>query len=128
MSGLNDWLWGSIAGLLCGVISGFGIGGGTLLMVWLTVFAGWEQRAAQGLNLLYFLPTAAAALLLHVKHSLVNWRCALWAASAGVVTAALSAWLAMGIDTALLQRGFGVFLLFVGVTELCKRTKNMQSQ
>ena len=119
----NGWLWGSAAGLLCGVISGFGIGGGTLLMVWLTAFAGWEQRAAQGLNLLYFLPTAAAALLLHAKHALVDWRCTLWAGGAGVLTAGLSAWLAMGLDTALLRRGFGVFLLFVGATELCKRSK-----
>lgn len=117
----NGWLWGTVAGLLCGIISGFGIGGGTLLMVWLTAFAGWEQRAAQGLNLLYFLPTAAAALLLHIKNALVDWHTALWAAGAGVITAALSAWLAQRIDTALLRRGFGVFLLFVGLTELLRR-------
>ena len=117
----NGWLWGTAAGLLCGVISGFGIGGGTLLMVWLTAFAGWEQRAAQGLNLLYFLPTAAAALLLHAKHALVDWHVTLWAAGAGLITAGLSAWAAQLIDTALLRRGFGVFLLFVGLTELLHR-------
>lgn len=119
----NGWLIGSLAGLICGVISGFGIGGGTLLMVWLTAVAGWEQRAAQGLNLLYFLPTAAAALLLHAKNALVDWRCTLWAAGAGVITAGLASWVAQAIDTALLRKGFGLFLIFVGLSELFHKTK-----
>ena len=57
--------WSSaLAGLVCGVLSGLGIGGGTLLMVWMTALAGLEQRTALGFNLLYFLPTAVCALLL----------------------------------------------------------------
>ena len=108
----------ALAGLLCGVLSGMGIGGGTLLMVWLTVFAGWEQRAAQSLNLLYFLPTSAAALLLHAQNALVDWRCTRWAAPAGMAAAGLCAWLAAGWDARLLRKGFGAFLLFVGVSEL----------
>ena len=49
----------AFAGLVCGVLSGLGIGGGTLLMVYMTAMAGLEQTVAQGINLLYFLPTAA---------------------------------------------------------------------
>lgn len=119
----NGWLWGTAAGLLCGVISGFGIGGGTLLMVWLTAFAGWEQRAAQGLNLLYFLPTAAAALLLHAKNRMVEWKAVLPAAAAGCATAALAAWLAAGLETELLRRLFGGFLILVGLSEIFLKTK-----
>lgn len=122
MSHINFWLWSSLAGLLCGILSGLGVGGGTLLMIWLTVFAGWEQQAAQGLNLLYFLPTASAALLLHSKHALINWRCTLWAAGAGVLIAGASSWLATQLDTALLRKCFGLFLLFVGITELRKHS------
>ena len=79
------WLLAFLAGLLSGVISGFGIGGGTLLLLYLTFFAGFSQRAAQGLNLLYFLPTALAAVLLHSKNRLVDWRRALPAAIFGML-------------------------------------------
>jgi uncharacterized membrane protein YfcA len=51
-----------LAGLATGILSAFGIGGGTLLLLWMTLFAGVEQHTAQGINLLYFLPTAAIAL------------------------------------------------------------------
>ena len=59
------------AGLVCGVLSGFGIGGGSLLMVWMTAVLSMEQKAAQGINLLYFLPTAAAALIFHSTRTTV---------------------------------------------------------
>ena len=62
------------AGAVCGVLSGFGIGGGSLLMVWMTALLGMEQKAAQGINLLYFLPTAAAAILFHAKNRLIVWK------------------------------------------------------
>ena len=51
-----------LAGAAAGVLSGFGVGGGTLLLLYLTAFAGVEQHLAQGINLVYFLPAAAAAL------------------------------------------------------------------
>ena len=112
------WLLPALAGLVCGVISGLGIGGGSILMVWLTAVAGLEQRQAQGVNLLYFLPTAAASLIFHAKNRLVSWKTAAWAAASGCLTAALSAWLAAQIDTALLRKLFGGFLLLVGAWEL----------
>lgn len=113
----------ALAGLVCGVISGMGIGGGSILMVWLTAAAGMTQRQAQGINLLYFLPTAAASLCFHTKHRLVDWRLALRAAVCGCATAALSAWVAASIDTALLRRLFGGFLLLVGVRTLLHARK-----
>lgn len=106
------------AGLVCGVLSGWGIGGGSLLMVWMSAVLSMEQMAAQSVNLLYFLPTAAAALILHAKNRVIAWRAVLPAALAGALTAALGAWLAAGIDTALLRRLFGGFLILVGLSEI----------
>ncbi len=110
-----------LAGAACGVLSGFGIGGGSLLMVWMTAVLHMEQRTAQAINLLFFLPTAAASLIFHVKGRQVEWRASIPAILAGVVTAALSAWAATRIDAGLLRRLFGVFLLFVGLSELFRR-------
>lgn len=110
-----------IAAAVCGFLSGLGIGGGSLLMVWLTAVAGVSQTAARGINLLYFLPTAGAALIFHGKNRFVDWRSARWAILGGVVLAAIGAWAGSQTDTGLLRKLFGVFLLFVGISEL--RTK-----
>ena len=106
------------AGLVCGVLSGLGIGGGTLLMVWMTAVMDMEQRMAQGINLLYFLPTAACALIFHIKNRLIRWRVVLPAAITGCLSAAGAALLATSVDASLLRRLFGGFLILVGITEL----------
>ena len=110
-----------LAGLVCGVLSGVGVGGGTLLILYLTLARGMAQSAAQGINLLYFLPTAGAALILHAKNRFVAWDAALPAALCGCVTAALSAWLAAGLELSMLRKLFGAFLVVVGVLELRKK-------
>ena len=115
------WLTAALAGLVCGVLSGLGVGGGTLLMVWMTAVAALDQKIAQGINLLYFLPTAACALFFHIKNRLICWKVVIPAAAVGCLAAAGTAWLATSIDTALLRRLFGVFLLIVGVTEVFKK-------
>ena len=106
------------AGLVCGVLSGLGIGGGTLLMVWMTAVMDMEQRMAQGINLLYFLPTAACALIFHIKNRLIRWRVVLPAAITGCLSAAGAALLATSVDALLLRKLFGGFLILVGITEL----------
>ncbi len=111
-------LLAGVAGLVCGVLSGLGIGGGTLLMVWMTAVMDMEQRMAQGINLLYFLPTAACALIFHIKNRLICWRVVLPAAITGCLSAAGAALLATSVDASLLRKLFGGFLIFVGITEL----------
>ena len=124
---MSAGVWAVLAGAVCGVISGLGIGGGTLLMVWLTLVAGLDQRAAQGINLVYFLPTAAAAILLHGKHRYLDGKLIFPAALLGCLTAAAGAFVAGRMDLGLLRRLFGGFLLIVGVTELFKKTDPPQN-
>lgn len=113
-----SWLIALGAGLFCGIFSGLGIGGGTLLMVWMTAVAGIAQKTAQGINLLYFLPTAACSLIFHIKNRLIRWRIVLPAAIAGSLTAVGAAFLANTMETELLRKLFGGFLIFVGLREL----------
>ena len=111
-----------IAGLAAGVLTGAGIGGGTLLLVYLTNFGGMEQRQAQGINLLYFLLTAPPALYGHRKNGLVDRELARRAGLAGVLAAAVTALVTGGWDTALLKKLFGVFTMLVGLREVfCKK-------
>ena len=118
----NPWIAG-LAGLLCGVISGFGIGGGSLLMVWMTAAAAMDQKIAQGINLLYFLPTSIGALVFHIKNKMVCWKAVIPAAVCGCITAALSAWLAASMDVDILRKLFGGFLILVGLSEGFKKKK-----
>ena len=67
-----NWLIAALAGAVTGVLSGFGVGGGSLLLIYMTSFAGVAQNQAQGINLLYFLPAAAAALPAHFKNGYVE--------------------------------------------------------
>ena len=110
-------------GFATGIVSGFGIGGGTSLMVYLTLVAGMEQISAQSINLLYFLPTAAAALLLHSKHHQVEWRIAVPAALLGCLTATGFSLLALHMELGLLKRLFGGFLILTGLSELLQKGK-----
>ena len=114
--------WGAAtAGAVCGILSAFGIGGGSLLMIWMTAVLDMEQQTAQAINLLYFLPAASVSLIFHIHNRQICWRAAVPAILAGVVTAALSAWAASCLDAALLRKAFGVFLLVIGVLELRKK-------
>lgn len=110
------------AGAATGILSGFGVGGGTLLLIYLTAFAGVEQAAAQGINLLYFLPTAATALPLHIKNGFVAKKAALPAILSGLLATGIGAWAATGIDGFWLRKCFGVFLLCIGIRELFRKS------
>ena len=118
---MTDWLIAALAGAVTGVLSGFGVGGGSLLLIYMTNFAGLAQNLAQGINLVYFLPTAAAALPAHFKNGCVEKKVLLPAICAGLVCSALTAWAATALDVELLRRCFGVFLLIIGVRELFRK-------
>ena len=98
-----------IIGVATGIISGFGIGGGSLLVLYLT---------AGGINLLYFIGCAPAALVGHIKNKLVEWRAALWCAAAGIAVAIPTSLLADNLNSDWLRRLFGLVLLYIGVKEL----------
>ncbi len=116
-----SWVIPVLAGLATGVLSGFGIGGGTLLLIYMTSFAHLDQNLAQGINLLYFLPTAATALFYHRKNGYLKKEAAWPAILCGLAGTALAAWLATALDVAVLRKCFGVFLLFVGFHELFRK-------
>lgn len=124
---MSGWVIPLLAGAATGVLSGFGVGGGSLLLIYMTSFAGLDQRLAQGVNLLYFLPTAAAALPAHLKNGYVEKRALLPAILAGLAAAALASWAATALDVALLRKCFGVFLLYTGARELLRKPEDPHS-
>ena len=116
-----NFIINALAGALCGVLSGFGLGGGSLLLIYMTNIAGLTQAAAQGVNLIYFLPTSAAALTSHVKNGLIEKKAVLYATAPGMIASLAAAWAATAVDPGLLRRLFGIFLLVIGVRMLLKK-------
>ena len=120
---MMGWIAAALAGAVTGVLSGFGVGGGSLLLIYMTSFAGLDQTLAQGINLVYFLPTAAASLPAHFKNGYVEKGVLLPAICAGLVCSALTAWAATALDVGILRKCFGVFLIAVGLRELLRKEK-----
>lgn len=105
-------------GVATGIVSGFGIGGGSLLVLYLATVTGASQYTAGGINLLYFIGCAPAALIGHIKNKLVDWRTALWCAASGVAVAIPTSLLADNFNNDWLRRLFGILLLYIGIREL----------
>lgn len=106
------------AGFFSGLLGGMGMGGGTVLIPALTLFAGVEQHVAQATNLIAFLPAAALGLSVHKKQGLVSLK-----GLAPACLSALAASVAGGFAAAALTGGFlrklyGIFLIALGLRGL----------
>ena len=112
-----------LSGLLSGIISGMGIGGGTVLIPALTMFLGINQHIAQGVNLLYFIPTAIIALIIHKKNKVLEIKTAIPVIMFGILGASLGAFVALKINSDLLRKLFGIFLSLMGGYEIYKGFK-----
>lgn len=107
-----------LVGALLGFLSGLGVGGGSLLVLWLTQVLAFPQEQAQGINLLFFLPAALISSAFHGKKQEISWHLVLPAVLTGIIAAGLCAFWACHMDTALLRKLFGGLLIAVGLKEL----------
>jgi len=120
---VKAWLLPFLLGAGTGILSSWGVGGGTLLLLCMTLFLGVDQAEAQGINLLYFLPTAAVSLLYHRKNGYLNTTVLKAAAPTGTVCALAAALISSSVDIAVFRKPFGLFLLYAGVSMLLPKKK-----
>jgi uncharacterized membrane protein YfcA len=119
-----------ISGIAAGVIGGMGMGGGTLLIPLLNIFFGIKQHTAQAVNLVVFIPMSIAALIIHIKKKLVDYKKALLIILPSSATAVGGAFAAKSVDSANLQKFFGVFLILIAIFQVVvyiieKKQKNL---
>ena len=112
-----------IVGTLLGFLTGLGVGGGSLLILWLTLVLEMPQTAARGINLLFFLPSAAISCYLRWKQGSVTLKKILPAIFAGCAAAAVFSLISTRMDLEILKKLFAVLLLATGIRELCYRPK-----
>lgn len=107
-----------LMGLIAGIVSGTGMGGGTVLILLLTAFNGVEQHIAQATNLIFFIPTSIAAILTNWKHKLIDKKLALTISIFGTIGAALGAIASTQMNVAELRKYFGIFLAIIAIWEI----------
>lgn len=112
-----NFLFLLITGFASGILSGMGMGGGTVLIPILTLLAGIGQHEAQGINMLAFLPGALLALWVHRKSDRLETKAALPLILFGSLGAIFGAFLATAIDADWLRKAFGAFLIALAVIQ-----------
>lgn len=113
-----------IAGLLTGFLAGLGVGGGSILILWLTIVAEIDQSIARSINLMFFITAAGAVSVLRWKKGTLPFQQLLPAMIAGCVAAVIFSYLRAWISTALVKKLFGCLLLVTGIKELFYRPRN----
>ena len=107
-----------LAYFLISALAGMGVGGGGLLVIYLTMIGKTEQLEAQGINLIFFLCASAAALCINVKRRRLDFRKILLLSAIGSVFALLGAFCAAHVHSAMLRKMFGGLLILSGITSL----------
>lgn len=111
-----------IIGTILGFLSGLGIGGGSLLILWLTLALGLDHQTARSINLLFFIPSALAATFLRFRSGTLKITPLIPAMISGCVSAALFAYVSASMNIEVLRKLFGVILLVTGIREIfCKK-------
>ncbi len=116
-----------LAGFLSGMIGSMGLGGGGVLLIYLTVFAHVEQLNAQGINLLFFLPVGLSAVIIYSFKRLIEWKTVLKIWLGGVLGAGGGFLLAHAIETNLLSKMFAAFLIVFGGWQLITNNKSAKN-
>lgn len=114
-----------LIGTALGFLTGLGVGGGSLLMVWLTAVLGLDAVTARSINLLFFLPGAAIAILFRKRQGTIKWRNVLSPALAGCIAAAVCSHLSTAVDNSWLRKLFGIVLIIAGLREIFWKPKRM---
>ena len=123
---LNSIPFGIVAGILLGFLAGIGVGGGSLLILWLTLALHMPQTEARTINLLFFIAAAGAVSFYRWKKGSLQIRNILPAIIAGCISAGIFAWLSYQLDVEKLRKLFGILLIGVGIRELIYRPKEFK--
>lgn len=107
-----------LIGLLSGIVSGTGMGGGTILIFLLSFVMGVEQHIAQATNLIFFIPTAIVAIWVNFENKNIDLKLAIIISIFGILGAIIGANISIHIDVTILKKCFGIFLLLIAVNEI----------
>ena len=108
-----------IIGILSGIVSALGMGGGTILILLLGIFTNLEQHLVQWTNLIVFIPVSVIAILINIKNKKIDYKISFQIIIFGMIGAFIGSMLAFEFNNRILKKFFGIFLLIIGFLEIC---------
>ena len=116
-----NWFAAAIAGTLSAIIGSMGLGGGGILIIYFNLFTQIPQNLAQGINLIFFIPSAIVAIIIYAKKKLINFKLATTLALFGLIGAILGSYLACFVNSKVLSKLFALLLLVMGFLQFKKK-------
>ncbi len=120
---LDSPLAAILAGTVLGILSGLGTGGGSLLILWLTLVLDWQSQDARVVNLMFFIPSALIACLFRCRQGKLPFKKVLPGILAGCAGAFIFSYFFSGTDAPWMGKLFGLLLLATGLRELFYRPR-----
>ena len=117
-----------IIGLVSGIVSGTGMGGGTILIFLLTNICGLEQHIAQATNLIFFIPTSLIAIIVNGKNKNIDYKLGLINSVYGILGAIIGANISIHINTRNLRKYFWIFLIIISIHEIYSIIKQYKKE
>lgn len=108
-----------IFGIISGIVTGLGMGGGTILILLLSVFIDLNQHTAQGTNLIFFIPTSLAAIFINIKQKNIDYKVAKIVIIFGIIGTIIGAFIAQKINSDNLKKLFAIFIFIIAIHEIC---------
>ena len=110
-----------LSAFLIAALSGMGVGGGGLFVIYLSLFTDTPQLIAQGMNLLFFLFSAGASITVHIQKRHIYFTAVGIMAGAGILGSLLGSYTAGLVNQGLLRKIFGIMLIISGILSLKKK-------
>lgn len=107
-----------LIGVISGMITSIGMGGGTILILFLTIFLKVPQHIAQAANLIFFIPTALTTIIVNIKNKNIDFKISINIIIFGIIGAIIGAIISNKIGVRSLRKYFGIFLFCVALHEI----------
>ena len=112
-----------LAGLFSGILGSMGLGGGGILILYLSLFTNTPQLTAQGINLIFFIPIGLLSVVIYSFKKQIKWRITLKISLFGIIGACIGFYLAKLLGGEITSKIFGCFLIITGIIQLFKKIK-----
>ena len=116
-----NYIFEILIGMISGIFSGLGMGGGTVLIMLMSYFFDYPQQMFQTINLLYFIPTTLIAGFVYAKKKYIDYKVGTFVILTALIGAYVGSKIAVNIDTNLLRKIFATYLVATGIIFLLKK-------
>lgn len=112
-----------LAGLFSGILGSMGLGGGGILILYLSLFTETKQLTAQGINLLFFIPIGLLSVIIYGAKKQIKWKTVPKIAFWGIIGSIVGIYLSSFLGGNITRKIFGGLLIIMGLIEIFKKTK-----